>query len=679
MKLCSGRSAWRGEWRVIVPVLALAALFFGCGRTPPEAFWEPAADDTAAIQSLVRAERGRFVTGLAELALGYMNTDLPGTTDKLLAEELTSNPFKQRFRVDSMQHVFTTDSLEYTFIAGLNLDSLFAGIDTIVDTVAGAVDTTLDTLWTVPKSETTATVSMAETIPGIVRMHVYGMTRFLRDTAISSVANYNVGYATGPGGRIWKTTDAGASWAAQASGTSADLKAASFPLDFFIGYVCGSGGTILKTTNGASWSASPSGTSADLEAVWFPLNVHTGFAVGAAGTVVKTVDGGGSWTALSSGTSADLNSVYFIYDRKNGIVVGDAGTILKTTNGNTFTLPTSGTTENLHAVWILGDYRTAVAVGANGTALRSTDAGSNWAACTLGTSASLNAVCFFGNNNGYIVGDGGTAFKTTNGGANWTTLTTGTTANLEAVSFPMDGNAGFAVGAGGVTIRTTDAGATWTQGSVSGQDVAGLAFGAERDTLVILPLHDTAFTDTNLYIEKEVEATTVNGCVLKKTNNAWGLWKLSGASRLYAPTPEDAPYIVHIYTVGPGGTDTIFLRPAYPLPETLQKYYVQGFYEPDSVFTFSGGESLRITGFYTNVGDAADYAYLVRDTVRNDSLIRQFHRRYEFPAGVCKVKFDSLVPPGRYKLFIEHIPIAFFWDPSVKYTATVWGIPIVVR
>ena len=73
------------------------------------------------------------------------------------------NPYKSRFRLDSLQHVLYTDSydLEYTFIAQL------------------------DTL----ETETTCTVTMAETIPGMLRMHAWQKTDSVGvDTIIVSVA-----------------------------------------------------------------------------------------------------------------------------------------------------------------------------------------------------------------------------------------------------------------------------------------------------------------------------------------------------------------------------------------------------------------------------------------------------------------------------------------------------------
>ncbi len=143
---------------VAVLAVALCLVLFGCGRTAPEGFWEPTKDDSAGIKAAIELNKGYFKTGLAELAMVLCDSALPGTTATILKKELQGNPFKQRFRLNQLEHVFYTDSfqMKYTFIAGL------------------------DTL----KQETTCTVSLAETIPGVLRMHAYGMTDSLRESLI---------------------------------------------------------------------------------------------------------------------------------------------------------------------------------------------------------------------------------------------------------------------------------------------------------------------------------------------------------------------------------------------------------------------------------------------------------------------------------------------------------------
>lgn len=59
-----------------------------------------------------------------------------------------------------------------------------------------------------------------------------------------------------------------------------------------IGYTCGLYGIIYKTTNGgATWKAQTSGTAESLNEIFF-LDAKTGFTVGTSGTLLKTTDGG---------------------------------------------------------------------------------------------------------------------------------------------------------------------------------------------------------------------------------------------------------------------------------------------------------------------------------------------------------------------------------------------------
>jgi hypothetical protein len=141
---------------LVILALACAALYYGCGRVPPEPFWEPSADDTVKIKQVVEENKSLFKIGLAELQMVMIDTALPGSTKSILADELKGNPFKPRFRCAGFQHLFydTAYDLEYRFAA------------------------TLDTLGT----ETTCTVSYAETIPGEVLMYAFRMTDSLRES-----------------------------------------------------------------------------------------------------------------------------------------------------------------------------------------------------------------------------------------------------------------------------------------------------------------------------------------------------------------------------------------------------------------------------------------------------------------------------------------------------------------
>src|SRR6266496_1461491 len=66
------------------------------------------------------------------------------------------------------------------------------------------------------------------------------------------------------------------------------------------GYVCGSGGVILKNTTGSNnWSTIQSNTGNNLYGMyWFDLN--KGYIVGAGGLIMFTSNGGASWTNVTT-------------------------------------------------------------------------------------------------------------------------------------------------------------------------------------------------------------------------------------------------------------------------------------------------------------------------------------------------------------------------------------------
>ncbi len=206
-----------------------------------------------------------------------------------------------------------------------------------------------------------------------------------------------------------------------------------------IGWIVGSEGFILKTTDaGIDWIQQNSGTNTYLKKVKF-VDEQTGWVVGESGLILKTTDGGSNWISQFSGTTKDLYSLYF-FNRDTGWVVGWEGTILKTTNG--------GTTWTYHNTF---------------------------------SSYDLFSVCFVNNSTGWAVGvtnadngptptDSSIIIKTTNGGQTWVkkgeNLTNFPTIGFLTVEF-IDANNGFIGGGeygsnnGWKLYRTTDGGENW--------------------------------------------------------------------------------------------------------------------------------------------------------------------------------------------------------------------------
>ena len=187
------------------------------------------------------------------------------------------------------------------------------------------------------------------------------------------------------------------------------LRAVSFT-DPNTGTAVGHNGSILRTTNGgATWVSQASGTGNSLYDVSF-TDANTGTAVGYQGTILRTTNGGAAWVSQTSGTSNHLLGVSFT-DANTGTITGSYGTILRTTDGGaTWASQTSGTGWDLYAVSFT-DANTGTAVGWHGTILRTTDGGAAWVSETSGTGEWLSGVSFTDSNRGVAVGWCGTILR----------------------------------------------------------------------------------------------------------------------------------------------------------------------------------------------------------------------------------------------------------------------------
>ena len=118
----------------------------------------------------------------------------------------------------------------------------------------------------------------------------------------------NIGYAASHvwdgRGAISKTTNGGQGWSTVLF--SHDLNGISFPISDAsqVGYVVGATGTILKTSDaGASWQPQDSGTTGVLRDVHF-VDLDNGYVVGDGGIILKTTTGGEKQTSIDGEPSS---------------------------------------------------------------------------------------------------------------------------------------------------------------------------------------------------------------------------------------------------------------------------------------------------------------------------------------------------------------------------------------
>jgi photosystem II stability/assembly factor-like uncharacterized protein len=144
--------------------------------------------------------------------------------------------------------------------------------------------------------------------------------------------NTNTGWLCGAGGSINHSTDGGANWIAQNSGTSLNLNSIFF-INSTLGWVAGGDreGIILKTTDeGTTWNTLYMSTQ-PLRRIRFS-SPDSGWAAGDSGIVLFTSDSGQNWQKQNTGNANNFYSVFFT-SNKTGWLVGGYGLIYKTSNG----------------------------------------------------------------------------------------------------------------------------------------------------------------------------------------------------------------------------------------------------------------------------------------------------------------------------------------------------------
>lgn len=277
-------------------------------------------------------------------------------------------------------------------------------------------------------------------------------------------------------------------WIQISSGTSNSLTREFF-LNENTGWICGSYGTIIKTSNkGINWILQQSNMNFDLSDIHF-INENTGWAAGgifvSPGTfenrmnICKTTNGGLNWNVILSETDFDNQlSVIYFQDAMNGIALGrggngsvTTGVIRRTSNGGTnwsyngFRSTSRKQIDSHSNIWIISSY--ADDTGHDTSYLQfSSDFGITWNTklktsehvfrdfnlvddSTIILLTRVDTIAFA---NGIL--------SSTNAGNDWrlTTFFAGTAVfNLEFV----DANTGWS--AGTRIYRTTDGGTNWLE------------------------------------------------------------------------------------------------------------------------------------------------------------------------------------------------------------------------
>jgi photosystem II stability/assembly factor-like uncharacterized protein len=318
------------------------------------------------------------------------------------------------------------------------------------------------------------------------------------------------------------------------------------------------------------WTKRTSGSTANLYAVDF-VDTANGWAVGTGGTILRTTNGGSTWTRGASvpGLGDKLLSGVDFVDRQTGWVIGNkypassplAETAIYRTDdgGRTWsrqTHPNDGTfvfrvrMRNKNEGWILGeqwrvDQSASPPPKPYSSILHTIDGGVTWVRHKDSPPDLMRDISFADSNAGWAVGYRGSDYKTTDGGVNWTRMPS--LSGIDRVMGVAFTSATKGVVAGdlkaetytqGVVARTADGGATWSK--------------------PFLPTFNQLRCVTG--IGEDFWVSGENGTILRSgdAGATWGIQGTGVATGLWGVQARSPDFIV---AVGTGGTILTGRRP----------------------------------------------------------------------------------------------------------------------
>jgi photosystem II stability/assembly factor-like uncharacterized protein len=271
----------------------------------------------------------------------------------------------------------------------------------------------------------------------------------------------NTGFIVGSGGTVLKTTNGGATWVNKSIPDGIELYSLFFNNPDTV-MVAGFTNSFYRSTDGgASWNFQWLGQSDGLLSMNFPTK-DTGYMVGDwialdSNDIKKTTNGGVSWTNIITQINQNNQSIYFT-DANTGYVAGDAGNLYKTQNGG---INWSLLQSFYYSIWdIFFPTKLVGYVVGDGSLISYTkDGGATWKwpqTVPSGTGL-LTSIWLPDTIHGYIVGENGLILKTSNGGNDWNSQYSGTSRALYSVCF-SDSLTGYIVGENGIILKTNNGG-----------------------------------------------------------------------------------------------------------------------------------------------------------------------------------------------------------------------------
>lgn len=325
----------------------------------------------------------------------------------------------------------------------------------------------------------------------------------VEDAALHDIVfvDRDFGWAVGQHGAILHTTDGGAHWHRQHSGTNADLEGVSF-VDRQNGWAVGgttrpylhtSQATLLRTTDGGqTWSAQLALIPAMTGVKFFNAKQGVAWGRGSGGDplgVFASDDGGRNWRSLAVGPTSSWWCADFP-DQRSGVVAGPDGQFARLAHGDALPI-VRASAPDIHAVrFTAADL--CWAVGAHGLIIHSDDGGKTWQnhnvlpadlcdALTWNTIATQGAHVWIAGSPGTVI------LHSPDRGKTWQGHATGNRTPIHKLTF-VDDSHGWAVGALGTILHTNDGGQTWTTQQRGGERAAVLVLASDARHLPLATL-----------------------------------------------------------------------------------------------------------------------------------------------------------------------------------------------
>jgi photosystem II stability/assembly factor-like uncharacterized protein len=235
-----------------------------------------------------------------------------------------------------------------------------------------------------------------------------------------------------------------------------------------LGYFSGSGDAIYRTTDaGKSWDTLHTGLQANTSGIGCVVSPAEVFVIG-SNYVAGTLDSGSTWNI--QGTNAnELVSISFADSMVGYTVDGEGGpnSVLKTTNAGMSWLNVSDQADESGLGGVFAFTRNLV-ITLGATINRTTDGGQTWASVWDNSKTGVRGVCFKGKN-GFAVGYQGTILASTDSGLSWSQQNSPTTSDLYTIAM-YDSIHAVAAGANGTILVTNNGGQSWVNPSNSSND-----------------------------------------------------------------------------------------------------------------------------------------------------------------------------------------------------------------